>query len=80
MLSKKISDFIDNLDINHLEEEFVPGKTFIPASAKKIDKTEIKFMVEASIESWLTTGKFNAQFEKKLANAEPKIPIFGINI
>jgi len=67
MLSKKISDFIDNLDINHLEEEFVPGKTFIPASAKKIDKTEIKFMVEASIESWLTTGKFNAQFEKKLA-------------
>ena len=25
-------------------------------------------MVEASIESWLTTGKFNDQFEKKLAN------------
>ena len=25
-------------------------------------------MVEASIESWLTTGKFNEQFEKTLAN------------
>ena len=68
MLTKQISEFIENLDIKNLEERFIPGKTFIPASAKKIDKTEIKLMVEASIESWLTTGKFNDQFEKKLAN------------
>ena len=68
MFTKKISEFIENLDIKNLEDPFVPGKTFIPASAKKIDKTEIKLMVEASIESWLTTGKFNDQFEKKLAN------------
>ena len=68
MLTKKISEFVENLDIKNLEERFIPGKTFIPASAKKIDKTEIKLMVEASIESWLTTGKFNDQFEKKLAN------------
>ena len=68
MLTKQISEFIENLDIKNLEERFIPGKTFIPASAKKIDKTEIKLMVEASIESWLTTGKFNEQFEKKLAN------------
>ena len=67
MLTKQISEFIENLDIKNLEERFIPGKTFIPASAKKIDKTEIKLMVEASIESWLTTGKFNDQFEK-LAN------------
>ena len=68
MLTKQISEFVENLDIKNLEERFIPGKTFIPASAKKIDKTEIKLMVEASIESWLTTGKFNDQFEKKLAN------------
>ena len=68
MYKRKISEFIDNLDINHLEEHYVPGKTMIPASAKKIDKNEIKLMVEAAIESWLTTGKFNAQFEKKLAD------------
>ena len=51
MLTKKISEFVENLDIKNLEERFIPGKTFIPASAKKIDKTEIKLMVEASIES-----------------------------
>ena len=28
---------------------------------------ELKYMVEASLDGWLTTGRFNAEFEKKLA-------------
>jgi CDP-6-deoxy-D-xylo-4-hexulose-3-dehydrase len=48
-------------------KSFVPGSTVIPPSGKLIDASEIKNMVEASLDGWLTTGRFNALFEKKLA-------------
>jgi CDP-6-deoxy-D-xylo-4-hexulose-3-dehydrase len=48
-------------------EPFLPGATAIPPSGKLLDATELKYMVEASLDGWLTTGRFNAEFEKKLA-------------
>ena len=47
---------------------FMPGKNLIPPSGKVIGEKEIQFMVEASLDGWLTTGRFNEEFEKKLAN------------
>jgi len=47
--------------------EFEPGVTAVPPSGKLLDATELKYMVEASLDGWLTTGRFNTQFEKKLA-------------
>lgn len=49
-------------------KSFTPGSTVIPPSGKLIDGSEIKNMVEASLDGWLTTGRFNALFEKKLAD------------
>lgn len=46
---------------------FVPGETVIPPSGKVIGAPEIKHLVEASLDGWLTTGRFNAAFEEKLA-------------
>lgn len=48
--------------------DFVPGKTVIPPSGKVLDKAEICNMVEASLDGWLTTGRFNAEFESRLTN------------
>ena len=48
-------------------EPFMPGMTTIPPSGKLLDSAELKYMVEASLDGWLTTGRFNAEFEKKLA-------------
>ena len=50
------------------DKAFQPGKTFIPASGKVIDHEEITLMVEASLDGWLTTGRFNDDFQKKLSN------------
>ena len=47
--------------------QFVPGATIIPPSGKLIDAAELKNTVEASLDGWLTTGRFNFHFEKKLA-------------
>jgi CDP-6-deoxy-D-xylo-4-hexulose-3-dehydrase len=47
---------------------FEPGITPVPASGKVIGGTELNMMVEASLDGWLTTGRFNDEFEKKLAS------------
>ena len=46
---------------------FIPGATPVPPSGKLLDAQELKYMVEASLDGWLTTGRFNAEFELKLA-------------
>lgn len=46
---------------------FIPGKTPIPPSGKLIGAEELQMMVQASLDGWLTTGRFNEQFEVELA-------------
>jgi CDP-6-deoxy-D-xylo-4-hexulose-3-dehydrase len=46
---------------------FEPGQTAVPPSGKVIGAHEMELMVEASLDGWLTTGRFNEAFEKKLA-------------
>jgi CDP-6-deoxy-D-xylo-4-hexulose-3-dehydrase len=43
-------------------EPFFPGVTAVPPSGKLLDAEELKNMVEASLDGWLTTGRFNAEF------------------
>lgn len=46
---------------------FLPGESPVPASGKVIGAGELKAMVDASLDGWLTTGRFNAAFEERLA-------------
>jgi len=46
---------------------FQPGVTAIPPSGKVIGAPEIAGMVDAALDGWLTTGRFNALFEQRLA-------------
>lgn len=46
---------------------FVPGETPIPVSGKVIGAPELRSLVDASLDGWLTTGRFNDEFEKRLA-------------
>lgn len=46
---------------------FNPGETLVPPSGKSIGSEELKNMVDASLDGWLTAGRFNEAFEKKLA-------------
>lgn len=48
-------------------DTFLPGATPVSPSGKLLNASELKNMVEASLDGWLTTGRFNAEFEKKLA-------------
>jgi len=46
---------------------FEKGKTVIPPSGKMIGSNELKLMTDSVLDGWLTTGRFNEQFEGKLA-------------
>jgi CDP-6-deoxy-D-xylo-4-hexulose-3-dehydrase len=46
---------------------FQPGSTPIPVSGKVIDAHEKRLMVEASLDGWLTAGRFNDDFEAGLS-------------
>jgi len=48
---------------------FTPSKTTVPPSGKVIGAPEIGNMVDAALDGWLTTGRFNTAFEKKLADS-----------
>lgn len=48
---------------------FEPGKTYLPAAQKVLDADDIRSLVSASLDSWLTTGRFNDEFERRLADA-----------
>ena len=54
-------------DITCAPKPFVPGESPVPVSGKVIGAKELQLMVEASLDGWLTTGRFNAMFEERLA-------------
>ena len=54
-------------DVAHTKKPFFPGKTLIPASGKVFGKLELQMLVSSSLDFWLTTGRFNAEFEKQLS-------------
>lgn len=51
----------------HAPKAFVPGESTVPVSGKVVGAPEIQMMVEASLDCWLTTGRFNTMFEARLA-------------
>ena len=48
-------------------QPFLPGLTVVPPSGKLLGSEELMNMVDASLDGWLTSGRFNTEFEKKLA-------------
>jgi len=64
----EISNLVQEFaDIKYVEKVFKPNRSTIPPSGKVIGATELKYMVDASLDGWLTTGRFNRKFEKKLS-------------
>ena len=67
-IKKQILDLTaEYLQSEEKNSNFLPGQTVIPASGKVIDKSEIQLMIEASLDGWLTTGRFNESFQTKLS-------------
>lgn len=49
------------------ERDFTPGESSVPVSGRVFDETELQYLVGASLDFWLTTGRFAARFEREFA-------------
>jgi CDP-6-deoxy-D-xylo-4-hexulose-3-dehydrase len=47
--------------------DFLPGETPVPVSGKVLDPSDISALVDASLDGWLTAGRFHEDFERGLA-------------
>ncbi len=68
-IRKEIAELVQQFaDIVYKPTSFIAGETHVPVSGKVIGASELKNLVDASLDGWLTTGRFNTLFEKRLAN------------
>jgi len=68
-LRTKIDALVQNYcEIKYAEEKFDFEADPVPVSGKVIGFPEISNMVSASLDGWLTTGRFNDEFERKLGH------------
>ncbi len=52
--------------IEYTEKKFIAGQTVVPPAGKVLGAKELQYMVDASLDGWLTAGRFNEKFEKSL--------------
>jgi CDP-6-deoxy-D-xylo-4-hexulose-3-dehydrase len=50
-----------------LKAPFVPGETPIPVTTKVLDASEMRHLVDAGLDFWLTAGRFASAFESRFA-------------
>ena len=68
-LRKEIAELVKQYAaLQYAEKPFEADKSVVPPSGKVIGELELQYMVEASLDGWLTTGRFNEKFEKELAD------------
>ena len=67
----KREEILDLVKIYYAEQfaqkEFEPGKTMIPFAGRIFDADELVTLVDASLDFWLTTGRYAEEFEAKFA-------------
>jgi CDP-4-dehydro-6-deoxyglucose reductase, E1 len=67
-IRQKIAQLVDEYaTIKYASKDFEPNETVVPPSGKVLDAAELKSMVAASLDGWLTAGRFNDAFEKRLS-------------
>ncbi|HKD11472.1 MAG TPA: lipopolysaccharide biosynthesis protein RfbH, partial [Thermoanaerobaculia bacterium] len=67
-LRKRILDLVGDFAAEEwLERPFVPGETPVPVSGRVFDGDDVTTLVDASLDFWLTAGRFASEFERALA-------------
>ncbi len=67
MRNSILSQAGDYFQASGINLERVPGKDYLPVSGKVLDEEDLKNLVDASLDMWLTAGRFAKQFERDFA-------------
>lgn len=53
---------------HHGIKDFIPGETYIPPTGKVLDADDCAHLIDASLDMWLTSGRYGDIFERKLSS------------
>lgn len=53
-------------ELAHAPSPFVPGTSAVPPSGKVLGPKDMRLLVDSCLDFWLTTGRYNAEFERQL--------------
>lgn len=53
-------------DVAHTAAPFIPGTTYIPVTAKVLDADDLASLIDASLDLWLTAGRYARDLEATL--------------
>jgi len=54
-------------DLAHGPKPFEAGQSPVPVNGRVFDASDVRTLVDSALEFWLTTGRFNTQFQERLA-------------
>lgn len=67
-LKSQILDLVKQYcETEHQKPKFIAGQSLVLVSGKVYDYSDMQNLVESGLDFWLTTGRFNREFEKTLA-------------
>ena len=53
--------------LTHNQNKIILNQSTIPVSGKVFSETDLQMLISSSLDFWLTSGRFNDEFEKQLA-------------
>jgi CDP-6-deoxy-D-xylo-4-hexulose-3-dehydrase len=67
-LRARILDLVSEYhDAQFASKPFVAGESPVPVAGRVFDANDVRSLVDSSLDFWLTTGRFAAQFEREFA-------------
>lgn len=68
VLRQRILELVEEYaGVAHGEQTFIAGKSPVHVTGKVYGPSDLRALVDASLDFWLTTGRYNAIFEQRLA-------------
>ena len=68
-IKSQIFDLVEKAtELKHKKNDFVPGVSSVPVNGRVFDDREIKELVSASLDFWLTDGEYSEKFSDKMSD------------
>ena len=66
-IDKDLKKSLEEVIQKNISKTIIPGTDYIPVTGKMIDNNDILYGVDATLDGWLTSGRYAKQFESNLA-------------
>jgi CDP-6-deoxy-D-xylo-4-hexulose-3-dehydrase len=66
-INEELEPLLRAIASKNIHRSMVPGQDYIPVTGKVMDEDDILYGVDATLDGWLTTGRYAQQFERKFA-------------